>query len=158
MKDIDKLVKNLKEIIEVLEANKISDMHISVPQEGVEEMPDVRHFYIADVSNILENGFGTKYPLFIKDRNDPHHGLIINYAIMKEFLYRDDVTIRISFAFKDGGGACAVFKPSNVMVHVGWTTITGENEDGTVVEIRARNWKKLCSARVTIRKIHESEE
>lgn len=155
MKDIDKLVKNLKEIIEVLEANKISDMHISVPQEGVEDGPDIRHFHIADVSNILKNGLGTKYPLFVKDGNNPHH-FIINYDIMKEFLYRDDVKIRIAFSLKEGGGgACSVFKPSDVMVHVGGTTITGENEDGTIVEVRAKDWKKLNFARVTVRKISE---
>lgn len=193
MKDIDKLVKNLREIIEILEANKIDDtettsnsvkkfitsvkkhghgvdfskipvvdnLFMPTPQEVLEEMPNIIYFHITDVSNILGNGMGSKYPLFVKDGNNPNH-LIINYDIMKEFLYRDDVKIRISFALKDGDmaatGACAVFKPNEVTVHVGTTTITGEKEDGTTVEIRARNWKKLWSAHVIIRKISESEE
>lgn len=158
MKDIDKIMKNLEEIMKVLEVYKNNDMHIPAQQEDLEEMPDIRHFNITDSSNILGNGMGGKYPLFVKDGNDSHR-LIINYDIMKEFLYRDDVKIRISFALKDGGmaatGACAVFKPSEVSVHVGTTTLTGEKEDGTTVEIRAANWKKLHSVRVVVRKISE---
>ena len=169
MKDIEKIVKNLEEIIKVLEVYKNSDIHIPVvnnmhvpaPQEETEEVPDIRRFHITDASNILGNGIGSKYPLFVKAGNDSHR-LIINYDIfyqMREFLNRDDVEIRIAFCFKDGGSsACAVFKPSEVTVHVGMTTITGEKEDGTIVEIRAKNWKDLYFARVTIRKIYESEE
>jgi hypothetical protein len=185
MKDIDKIVKNLEEIIRVLKENKIddtetpgdsvkkfveslakpghvldfshiptvNDLYIPAPQEEQEEMPDIKYFHITDSSNILGNGMGSKYPLFIKDENDPHR-LIINYDVMKEFLYRDDVEIRIAFGIKDKGtSAYAVFKPSEVMVHVGTTTITGEKEDGTIVEIRAKNWKDLYFARVTVRKI-----
>lgn len=164
MKDIEKIMKKIEEIMKDRKVCKynnmhvpvVNDMHIPTPQEETEEMLDIRYFHITDSSNILGNGMGSKYPLFVKDENDPHY-LIINYDIMKEFLYRDDVKIRISFSLKDGGmaatGACAVFKPSEVSVHVGTTTITGKKEDDTTVEIRAKNWKKLCSARVIIRKI-----
>lgn len=158
-KFVESLVKS-GHVVDFSHITPIGNLFIPSPQEEMKvgPEPDIRYFHITDVSNILGNGMGSKYPLFVKDGNNSHQ-FIINYAIMKEFLYRDDVKIRISFALKEGGGgACAVFKPSDVMVHVGGTTITGENEDGTVVEIRARNWKKLCSARVTIRKISESEE
>lgn len=166
MKDIEKIMNNLEEIMKILEVYKyidihipvVNDMHIPAPQEELEDKPNIRYFNITDLSNILENGMGNKYPLFVKDENNSHH-LIINYDIMKEFLYRDDVEIRLSFGLKDSGtGACAVFKPSEVTVHVGTTTITGEKEDGTIVEIRAKNWKDLYFARVTVRKISKEKQ
>lgn len=155
MKDIDKIMKNLEEIMKVLEVYKNNDMHIPAPQEELEEVPNIRRFHITDAPNIIGNGRCIKYPLFVKDGNNPHC-LVINYEIMKEFLYRDDVEIGISFSLKEGGtGARAIFKANEVMVHVGGTTLTGENEDGTIVEIRAMNWKKLSFVRVMVRKISE---
>lgn len=179
MKDIEKIVNNLEEIIRVLKENKnddtettgdsvkkfiesvtkpghvvdfshiappVGDPYIPTPQ------PDIKYFSITDEDNILGDGRYSKYPLFIKYENNSNY-LIINYVIMKEFLYRDDIEIRILFSLKEGTGACAVFKPSDVRVHVGTTTLTGKKKDGTIVEIRAENWKKLNFARVTIQKI-----
>lgn len=166
MKDIEKIMKNIEEIMKVLEVYRynnmhipvVNDMHIPEPQEALEETPDIRFFDIVDASNIIGDGAYSKYPLFTKDENNSHYP-IINYNIMEKFLYRNDVEIRILFGIKGyGTGARAVFKPSEVTVHVGTTTITGEKEDGTIVEIRAGDWKKLKFARVTVRKTNLRKE
>lgn len=160
MKDIEKIMKNIEEIMKVLEVYKnsdihipvVNDMHIPAPQDEPEEMPDIRFFDIVDASDIIGDGAYSKYPLFTKYEDNSHYP-VINYHIMEKFIYRDDVEIRILCAIKgDGTGARGVFKPNEVTIHVGGTTLTGQKEDGTLIEIRAGDWKKLKFARVTIKK------
>ena len=92
------------------------------------EKPDVRSFCIRDYTlRTKEHTF----PLFTYDERN---GWLINVQPLEKYLYseEDNVEISLQFTIKDGlSGAYDTFKPSEIMVHVGGSTITGKKKVGT---------------------------
>lgn len=119
------------------------------------DLPDPSDFYIKDVRNILKNKNDNIYPLFIKDDLGR---LIINYDLLCNFMNMDNVEIKVICRVGERSYAWDVYKPDELYVHVGGTTLTctkRKNESTPVkmsgMEIRSGDWKTYRSVYVEIR-------
>ena len=127
--------------------------------EEYDESLNVEKYYIKDSDHILSEGIH-KYSLFVK-RNDR---VVINYDDLKEFMNMKNIEIEISFSIGTQISAFGVYKPDELMVHVGGSLLTAEKTrkeiDGEGIltytdnklNIKSDDWELFNFIHVVVRK------
>lgn len=127
--------------------------------EEYDESLNVEKYYIEDRDHILPEGCH-KYSLFMK-RDDR---VVINYDDLKEFMNMKNIEIEISFGIGTQISAFGVYKPDELMVHVGGSLLTAEKKrkeiDGDDIitytdnklNIKSDDWELFNFIHVVVRK------
>lgn len=118
------------------------------------------NLYIQASSDLTDDG-GTKYPLFVKDESDTYY--IINHDVIDIYILRNDVVFEISYLVGKHIIGHGVFKPNELYIHVGGTTLTAAVENPTsgkrehVLEIRADDMNLFQYVHVNIKRLEEKK-
>lgn len=127
--------------------------------EEYDESLNVEKYYIKDMNHLLSKGIH-KYSLFVK-RNDR---VVINYDDLEKFMNMKNIEIEISFSIGAQISAFGIYKPDELMVHVGGSLLTAEKKhkeiDGEGIltytdnklNIKSDDWKLFNFVHVVIHK------